>query len=416
MNAPIMSERRTSMIGALLVALGPVTMALYTPAMPELAHAFSTSVASIKLTLSLYFGGFALAQLVAGPMADGLGRRKTTMIFLSIFLIGSLAAVLAPNVWVLLAGRLVQGIGASVGLTVSRAIVRDQFSGPESARIMNMIAIMLTIGPAIAPTIGGLALVALGWQSIFLLMVGLGITAIGVVLLFMAETTVPDPMRIRIGPLVSAYREILGNAQFLSATLTIACSIGILYGLATILPFILIGEVGLTPAEYGLGMLLQTGSFLAGSLVFRKALGRFSARQLVAPGLFVIAVAAMLAPLSVWLVPLSYLSVMAPVGVYAFGVAFIQPHLTTAALAPFPHVAGSASAAIGFSQMGSGMAAGMISAIIGIATLSYQLIVPAMALIAIAGYLWHLRSVRPEPDRPRAEIVPPFVPGHDDAQ
>ncbi len=109
-----MSERRTSLIGALLTTIGPVSMAIYTPAMPELVHAFGTSDAAIKLSLSLYFFGFAFAQLLAGPFSDAFGRRIATLSFLGIYLLGSLFAAFAPSVELLLAGRLVQGIGASV--------------------------------------------------------------------------------------------------------------------------------------------------------------------------------------------------------------------------------------------------------------------------------------------------------------
>ena len=158
MTAARMSERRTSIIGAFLVALGPISMALYTPAMPELVHAFSSTDSAIKLTLSVYFAGFALSQLVSGTMSDVLGRRPTTLLFMAIYLAGSLMSAFAPTVEILLAGRLVQGIGASVGMTVARAIVRDQFTGVEAARIMNMIGMMLAIGPAISPTLGGICL------------------------------------------------------------------------------------------------------------------------------------------------------------------------------------------------------------------------------------------------------------------
>lgn len=332
------------------------------------------------------------------------------MIFLGIYLAGSVLAALAPNIWYLMAGRLVQGIGASVGMTVSRAIVRDQFTGAQSARIMNMIGIMLAIGPAVAPTVGGLALVAFGWQSIFVMMVGFGITAVGVVLLAMPETVTPDPSHFRPGSLVRSYLEILGNQHFVSAALTIACSVGSLYALATILPFLLIDQVGLTPAEYGIGMLAQSGSYLTGSIVFRQLLRRWSALQLVVPGLVFIGVAATMVFLSSVYLPYSYLSIMVPVGFFAFGIAFVLPHLTTVALTPFPHIAGSASAAMGFAQMGSGLVTGMISAMIGVPALSFRYIVPLMGLVSIASYIWHVRvNAEAERDLVEASVADPLV-------
>lgn len=128
---------------------------------------FATDQSAVKLSLSLYFAGFALAQLLAGPASDAFGRRKASIVFLLIFLGGGLVAISAPTIEVLLFARLVQGIGASVGMTVARAVVRDQFTGAEASSIMNLIGIMLAVGPALGPTIGGLSLAAFGWKSVF---------------------------------------------------------------------------------------------------------------------------------------------------------------------------------------------------------------------------------------------------------
>ena len=140
-----MSEARTSVIGALLVAIGPISMALYTPAMPELVRAFGTDPALVKLSLTLYFAGFAVTQLVCGPLSDALGRRRTTVIFMILYIAGALVAVLAPTIGWLLAARLLQGVGASVGVATARAIVRDQFTGEASSRIMSTILSLIHI-------------------------------------------------------------------------------------------------------------------------------------------------------------------------------------------------------------------------------------------------------------------------------
>jgi len=389
MTAPKMSERRTSIIAAFLVALGPVSMALYTPAMPELVRAFASTDAAIKLTLSLYFAGFALAQLVSGTMSDVLGRRKTTLLFMAVYLAGSLMAAFAPSVGWLLAGRLVQGIGASVGMTVSRAIVRDQFTGTQSARIMNMVGMMLAVGPAVSPTLGGLALGLSGWQSIFFLMVGFALLACFTVLVFMAETTVPDPAKGRIGPILRGYGRLLGSARFVSSTLVIAGAVGALYGQATILPFVLIDRVGLTPTEFGVGMLMQSGFFFAGTVAFRLLLKRMSPAALVAPGLGFIAAGSVLIALASHFVTPTFLTVMGPVGLYAFGIAFVMPHMMTAAMEPFPEIAGSASAMMGFVQMGSGFLAGVVAAAMGVPLVAFGTVIPLMGLMAIASYAWY---------------------------
>jgi DHA1 family bicyclomycin/chloramphenicol resistance-like MFS transporter len=394
MTVQRMTEFRTTLIGALLVALGPVSMALYTPAMPELVHAFGSTESMIKLTLSLYFGGFAVAQLVAGTLSDAWGRRRVTLIFMAIYLAGSLMSALAPSVEVLLAGRLIQGVGASAGMTVARAIVRDQFTGDRAAGIMNLIGMMLAIGPAISPTLGGLALGLWGWQSIFLMMVVFGAAACLISFASLKETVAPDPSMLRMGPIFSAYREVLSDPRFLSGTLVIGGAVGALYTQATVLPFILIGAVGLTPAQFGLGMLMQSGMFLLGTIVMRQGLKRFHARQMVVPGLVLIGVASVLLALSVHYIAPSYLSIMLPVGLYAFGIAFINPYMMTAAIAPFPHIAGTASALMGFVQMGSGVVGGIICAAIGKPLLAFGTVIPAFGVVCLLAYAVYMVAVR----------------------
>ncbi|MCB1756885.1 MAG: MFS transporter, partial [Gammaproteobacteria bacterium] len=162
-----MSARRVSLLGALLVAIGPISMALYTPAMPAIVEAFGSTESAVKMTLVLYFGGFACSQLVAGPLSDALGRKPVIFLFMAIYLLGSLLAMLAPTVDTLMVARFVQGVGASVGVAISRAVVRDLFTGDDSSRIMNLIGIILALGPAISPTLGGLLMEAFGWRSTF---------------------------------------------------------------------------------------------------------------------------------------------------------------------------------------------------------------------------------------------------------
>lgn len=388
--ASTMTPRRTALLGALLNALGPVSMAIYTPAMPELVDAFSTTEGAIKMSLSLYFAGFAVAQLLAGPASDAFGRKASTVGFLLIYLAGSVLAAMAPSIDLILAGRLIQGIGASVGITVARAVVRDQFVGKEAASIMNLIAIMLTVAPALGPTLGGLSLAAFGWKSVFLLMLGFGVISIGSVVLFLRETTIPDRTRLRPARLFKGYAEVLSNPRFTLASLVIGGSIGALYAQSTMLPFVLIGDVGLTPTEFGLGMLVQTGSYLAGSIALRKVSHHISGHRAVVIGLCFSATGGIVMALSVALLPPSFLSIMIPVGICTFGIAFVSPHIITVGMAPFPHIAGSASAMMGFIQMSCGFLGGLAAAMIGAPLLAFGTVIPFMEFMAVGSYLAYL--------------------------
>ena len=385
MTAPLMSERRVGLIGGLMTAIGPVSMAIYTPAMPEIVRALGTSEAMVKLTLTLYFGGFAAGQLVAGPLSDALGRRAVTFGFMGVYCLASLAGLMAQDVGMLMAARFVQGVGASAGIAISRALVRDLFQGERSARIMNLIGIILAAGPAVAPTVGGLLLVAAGWRSVFVAMVGFGLAVVLVTATAMRETVTADAGRLRPRALAAAYAAILADRRFLTSAGIVACAVGALYAQATFLPFILMGRVGLSPAAFGLAMLFQSGSFLLGSLATRALLDRVGAGRLVAPGLGFIA-AGSLGLLLLNLRDPSLLGVMLPVALAAFGIAFVMPATTTAALAPFPAHAGAAAAMMGFLQLGLGLAVGSLGAAIGDPVRAMALLIPAMGAAACLLY------------------------------
>jgi DHA1 family bicyclomycin/chloramphenicol resistance-like MFS transporter len=385
---PILSEKLTAAFGAMLIALGPISMALYTPAMPTLVAAFGTSMGAVKATLTFYFAGFALAQLVCGPLSDAYGRRPVLLGFLVLYLLGSLAAVVAPTVEVLMAARLVQGIGAATGVAISRAIVRDSFTGQQSARIMNTIGIWLALGPALSPSIGGLLLAVADWHAIFIAMVVYGLVLIGVVALKLPETNLaPDPGRVRPRGLARAYGTLIRDRRFVRPSVTVGLTVGGLYALGTMLPFVLIDRVGLSPAEFGVGMLFQSGSYILGGVATKLLMRRVDAATLVLPGLILCAIGGLSLTLSLHLFGASFLGVMVPVGIFAFALAMMMPSLSTEALAPFPQMAGAAAALMGFLQMGGGFAGSGVAALLGDPVAALATIVPAMTVAALAVYV-----------------------------
>lgn len=386
--SPLMSERRTAAIGAALVAIGPVTMALYTPAMPVLAEAFDTSRSMIKLTLTAYFAGFAVTQLICGPLTDAYGRRPVTLVFLMLYLLSTLVATFAPSVEWMIVARTLQGVGAAVGISVSRAIVRDQFTGQTSARIMNTIATMLAIGPALSPTIGGLTLEFFGWREIFWFMVIYGVVLMLAVAFWMAETNrFIDRSNLRPGRLVVNYLTLLGDARFLRPSLLVGLGIGTIYTLATILPFVLIDRIGLTPSQFGYGMMVQSGCFISGTLVTGRLLKRLDAERLIPYGLTGMVAAALAMIATHELLPLTFLAVMLPVGLFAFSLATVLPAAMTSALQGFPQMAGAAASMTGFLQFGSGILGSLAAAWLGDPALAMLVVAPSMLLLAVVLYL-----------------------------
>lgn len=392
---PVMSERKVALLGALIALLGPLSMALFTPAMPELVRVFGTTEATVKMTLTAYFAGFAMAQLVCGPISDGLGRRPVTLVFLGIYLVASVLALLAPTIETLIAARLLQGVGAAAGVAISRAIVRDVFTSESSARIMNLIGMILGLGPALAPTLGGVTMELFGWQAIFWLMIGFGLVVVVIVRVSLLETVARDLGRIRPKALARSYGRLLTSLYFMSSSLALAGALGAFYTLATVLPFVLMSRVGLTPTQFGAGMLVQSLSFFAGALVVRRLMGVYGAFRILPIGFVFIAASSVLVAVVLRVVEPGFLVVMGPLMLYVFGAAFVIPAMSTASLAPFPHIAGAAAAMSGFLQMSAGLVGGMLAMLFPDPVSALATVIPGMGLIAVAS--WLVWRMLPEP-------------------
>jgi len=387
-SLPIMSERRTALLGAGLVAIGPISMALYTPAMPTLVEAFVTSEAMIKLTLTSYFLGFAVTQLICGPLTDAFGRKPVTIAFLTLYLVSAILATYAPDITWMLIARTLQGIGSAIGVAVSRAMVRDLFTGQTSARIMNTIAMMLALGPAISPTIGGLVLEAFGWREVFWCMIVYGLGLLLSIAVFQRETNAYQG-RHHLNPkvLTRNYLTLLTTPAFLRPSLLVGFTLGNLYALTSTLPFILIHKVGLTPTDFGFTMMLQSGSFIVGTMATARLMKSRDATALVPFGLvgFGLSSAAMCYSMLALTPTLS--SVMAPVMLFAFSLAFVLPAGLTMAMQDFPHIAGAASAVMGFLQFGGGILGSLLVANLGDPVLGMGLINAALPVAGILCWL-----------------------------
>lgn len=402
-----MSELRATLICALLAGMGPISMSLYTPAMPDIAQAFATSETLVGLSVSAYFAGFTAAQLIVGPLSDGFGRRPILIIFIGIYLAAAVVAMFAGSVETLITARIVQGIGAAAGLAVSRAIVRDLFEGEGAARMLVIMNCFVAIGPAIAPFLGGVALQIWSWQAIFVLMVVLGTLALVLSVSFLRETA-PPTGKVPVRRLFGAYRTLLSSPYFMWASIIVAGSQGVIYAQMTVLSFILIERSGLTPDQFGLSMLMQTGSFMIGSLLMGPLLRRVQGQTLMPVGLLLCAVGCVALVLLATTFPPSVLTIMGPVAIFSFGIAFTLPTVTSATLTPFPQFAGAASALLSFMQMGAGLLGGLAAALFTDPVVAMTVVMPVMTATAIVSWLiWRRLEPPVFTSRTQPDIVLP---------
>ncbi|MBJ3775351.1 multidrug effflux MFS transporter [Acuticoccus mangrovi] len=388
------SELRISLIGGLMIGLGPVSVSIYAPALPQITADLGTSADVISLSITLFFAGFAVFQLVCGTLSDSLGRKPVALAFFALYFLATLAALVAVNPEMLLAARFFQGIGAAVGVAVTRAIVRDLFDGETSVRVLSLMATVIAIGPTLAPSIGGVIVEFLNWRAIFVLLAVWSLVVIFAIGFGLRETRPPRPGQLRLGPLWRSARRLVTDWRYMVPTLGVAGVGGTMYALASVLPFLIIGEIGLSPTGYGLWMIFQSGMYMTGSIVARTLSRFWAPRRLAAMGVGFALVGTLGLAVQLLGPRPSVITVMAPIALVAFGSAHMLPALMTAAMRGFPEDAGMASSILGFSQMATGFLVGSAAGLLHQPMVAIFTIIPlGYGVGCLCTFLW-LRARR----------------------
>lgn len=387
-----MPPRRSLIVGALLtalVALGQISTSIYVPSLPAIVDDLAATQAQVNLTLSGFLAGFAVCQLVFGPLSDRWGRRPTLLAGLSLYLVASLWCVLAPSIGMLIAGRVLQGMAACVGPVLGRAIVRDIYGPDGTAKAMAVISAALAVSPAVAPMIGGYLDVWFGWRSTFVFLSGVGVLILAATLWLLAETR---PLHKHSHPgssgFMAAARQLLGDRCYLGHTIAVACIFAGLMAFAAAGPFVFIGVIGLAPQHYGMLAVFTVAGYLAGTLLAGRLAERMALDRLVLLGLAgSLAGATATAALAAALPP-SVVAVVAPMALFTAGLGIVLPVGMAAAMAPFPLIAGSASALLGFVQM---LVAAFASFVVGVlphsSALPMGLVIFICTLLAVLGFV-----------------------------
>jgi len=378
----------TTILLAAAVALGPLAIDMYLPALPIMEDSLSASTAQIQLTLSVYMAGFALAQLLCGSLADRFGRKPIMIGGFVLFAIASVGCALATNIETLILCRFLQALGGSAGPVLGRAAVRDIYTPREAARIMAILASIMALAPAVAPTLGGFMVVSLGWPSLFLALGGYSLL-MAVVVAF----GIPEPMKaenrqsLKLRSLIRNYRAIGSDVSFLGYTLTNSLTFAGLFAFLSGSSFVLIDFLGVKPEHFGLFFACIVAGYIVGNLVAIRLGHKFVPDQILVRGLMVSVVGGVIMAglasagvYNVW-------AVVLPQVVFMAGVGMVLPQTMAGALANFPSMAGSASALFGFIQMAVAALVGvLVGALHNGTPLVMAVIIAACAIAALASY------------------------------
>lgn len=337
---------------ALLSMLGPFTIDTYLPSFPDIQAELGVGPAAMAQTLSLYLLAFAGTTLLWGPLSDSFGRRRVATVSLLGYVAASIGCVLAPSFTALLAFRVLQGLTASGGMTIGRAVIRDVFAGPRAQRALSSVMLLFALAPAMAPILGGLLHEWWGWRSVFAFLSLYGLAALALVRFALPETLDRDA-RQSIHPLrvLGSYGRALAQPRFVALALGIACAFGGIFVYVAGSPAVMFDHLGYGADDFAILFVPMVAGLMLGSFVSGRVAHRVSSSRTVslAFAAMAAAVAANLAQAH-WLEPAAW-NVIGPLVVYAFGASLAMPGVTVMGLDCFPRQRGMASAAQGFVQM-----------------------------------------------------------------
>lgn len=357
-----------------MVALGPLSTDLYLPALPSIAVALTADQGKVQLTLSVFLAGFALGQLAYGPLSDRFGRRGPLVAGLALYVLGSVACMLATTIEMLILARFLQALGACAGPVLARAVVRDVYGRDRTAAILAYMAAAMAIAPTIGPAIGGAIEIAFGWRATFALLLVYGALGLAGIIALLPETS-PGPSGQRY---FGAILVLLRHRPYLGYMLATTFAFSGIFAFISASSFVLIETLGLTPDRYGLAFGFVVLGYIAGTMTtgrFGQRIGNL--RMLKAGiGFCLLGGASML--VFALAQPPTVAAVLLPMLVYLVGAGLVLPNAMAGAIGPFPTLAGAASALMGFVQM-------TVAALVGAAVGQFEQTSAVVMAAAIAG-------------------------------
>lgn len=349
-----------------MTALGPFTIDMYLPALPDIATALDSTASGAQLTITGTLIGLALGQLIIGPLSDSLGRKRPMVAGIALHIVSSLVAVFATSIVMLGAVRVFQGIGAAAAAVVTMAMVRDLFSDKAVAVVISRLMLVLGVAPVIAPSVGGALLVAMDWRGIFVVLALIGI-AIASVAVFALPETLPSERRRPAGllPVLRTYRMLLRDRTFVALTFASSIVMAALFAYVSGAPFVYQDQFGLDQQQFAIVFSAGAFSMIGATQLNVRLLRRWSPQQIVQASLAAAvafgAVAVVVAHFQIGGLP----GFVAALWIMLGAVCFVLPNAPALALTRHGEAAGTAAALLGSMQYAVGAVVAPLVGLLG---------------------------------------------------
>jgi len=347
-----------------MTAIGPSTLNILVPALPGLVTRLATDAGTVQLTLSLYLLSLAAAQLLLGPLSDRFGRRPVVLAGLTLNVLASLAAIAASSIGALIAARIVQAIGASTGIVIGRAIIRDLYERDRAAAMMGLVTTAMVIAPMIAPLVGGILDTAFGWEAIFMFISLFSAAVLLWALFVLPETQAASVTQVPV-PLWDETRALLASAKFHGYVLCGALGSAPFFTFLGGGPYVVVTLMDRSSAEYGLWFAFTSLGYMSGNFSVSRLSQRFGVDAMIIAGIVIELIGASLTCLLVATMPDAGPTIIfLPQIVISYGNGLLLPNCIAGAVSVRPQAAGTASGMTGFTQMAVGAASTQVVSIL----------------------------------------------------
>jgi MFS transporter, DHA1 family, multidrug resistance protein len=344
----------------MLSAIGPFSIDMYLPGFPAIAKDLDTTVAHISLSLSSFFIGISLGQIVYGPLLDRFGRKTPLYFGLIIYIIASIGCALATSANMLIGLRFMQAVGSCAGMVAARAIIRDIFPVDEIAKVFSKLMLVVAVSPIIAPTLGGYLISAYGWHEVFVVLTGMAIAVLIAVHFALPKSKPDKSYSLKPSLIIKNYGLVVKTPQFYTYAFTGAVAASGLYAYISGSPTVFLEIFKLTEKQYGWVFAGASIGLIAASQVNSMMLRKFSSQQIIRVALVCQVFTGLLLFILSALQLLEVGGTIALICIFLACQGFIFPNTSALSMAPFSKNAGSASALMGGIQLSFGALASVL--------------------------------------------------------